>query len=698
MKKALLFFILFLSQTFYSQSDCVDALSVCGNSNISYTPDGFGTQELPESNCGSYEERYSVWYKFTVATAGTLTFAITPNSPSDYDWYVWGPNITCANKGNTIRCSTPGGSGPTGLNMTSTDPYDYFGQPGSNADGWAKYLDVLPGETYYLLINNYSINIAGFSMIWGGTATLASPFNDPALTPNPFIPPGVPNATPTDPNEVIICTDPAVFDFSSLTSGIVNGNSNFIVSYHYSQNEALSGNNAITTPQTVNTTTTYFYSIRYEDPINPNNPMNSCREIGKFKFKQGNIQGKDATLTMCNNNNANTALFDLTTANVFDDPAWTVVKKYYPSMQDLNAGTNEITNPYAYLSSTNVIYVSLTTPQGCSDIAKINLELYAPVQVKDFELKACFIETNPSTGLFDLDKAVVTTPGTGIVTKRYFPSLTDAIDATNEILNATNYIAPNGVVYVRVSDNRQCYTIAKITLKVLPPVKSNVLADKIICMEDKTTLDAGPGFTGYEWSTGATTQSIRDVGVGSYWVKLKTGDCVTLQNVKVYASEQPVITNVDISNNTLNVNVIGGTPEYQYSMDNILWQTSSTFNNVARGTHKVYVKDSYDCEPIVISVLVPNLINLITPNGDGINDAIDYSAMADKQDLVLSIYDRYGVKIHQADKSNGYKWDGTIAGKKIPTGTYWYSLTWNENNKKNTAFKFSGWIAVKNRE
>lgn len=695
MKKTLLLFILLLSQLLYSQSDCIDAIAVCGNSSISYTPNGFGTQELPEGNCGGYEERYSVWYKFTAATAGTLTFAITPNAPSDYDWYLWGPNVTCTNKGNTIRCSTPGGTGPTGLNMTSTDLYDYF----IGADGWAKYLDVLPGETYYLLINNYTTgNTDGFSMIWGGTAILASPFNDPALTPNPFITPGQPNANPSEPNEVIICADPTVFDFSSLTSGIINGNNNFVVTYHNNQNDALSGANEITAPVNVNTTAPYFYRIRYQDPINPNNPINSCTQIGKFKFKQGNIKGKNATLTMCNNNNANTAVFDLTTANVFDNPAFTVTKKYYPSMQDLNTGTNEITNPYAYLSSINIIYVLIETADGCSDIAEINLEFYAPVQVKDIEIKACFIETNPSTGLFDLESAVVTPPGSGTFTKKYFPSLADAVNSTNEITNTQDYIAPNGLVYVRVSDSRQCFNIAKITLTVLPPVKSTILADKIICMEDRTVLDAGPGFDGYEWSTGDTTQSIRDVGVGSYWVKLKTGKCITLQTVKVYASEQPVITNVEISNNILHVNVIGGTPEYQYSIDHINWQSSNTFTNIPRGTHKIYVKDAYDCEPIAISVIVPNLINMITPNGDGINDVIDYSALADKQDLILSIYDRYGNKIYQADKFNDYKWDGTIAGKKVPTATYWYSLTWNENNKKNTLFKFSGWITVKNRE
>ena len=50
-------------------------------------------------------------------------------------------------------------------------------------------------------------------------------------------------------------------------------------------------------------------------------------------------------------------------------------------------------------------------------------------------------------------------------------------------------------------------------------------------------MDAGPGFTSYEWSTGATTQTVNNVGVGIYWVKLKTGECTSVQTVKIYPSE-----------------------------------------------------------------------------------------------------------------------------------------------------------------
>lgn len=134
-------------------------------------------------------------------------------------------------------------------------------------------------------------------------------------------------------------------------------------------------------------------------------------------------------------------------------------------------------------------------------------------------------------------------------------------------------------------------------------------------------------------------------------------------------------------------------------MDNINWQDSNIFTNIARGEAKVYVRDGYKCIPVEINITVPNLINVITPNDDGINDFVDYSALANKQNLEIAIFDRYGYKMFQADKTNGYKWAGTTNGsKKVPTGNYWYSVSWNENNKNSTPIKFSGWIVVKNRE
>ncbi len=150
-------------------------------------------------------------------------------------------------------------------------------------------------------------------------------------------------------------------------------------------------------------------------------------------------------------------------------------------------------------------------------------------------------------------------------------------------------------MYAKVIDTNGCFAVAKINLVVLPPVKSSILKDKTICIENKTDLDAGPGFDEYLWSTGAKTPSIKDVSVGTYWVKLRTGNCITTQIVNVQPSANPVIASIDIHNNTITVNVTGGKSPYQYSLDGIHWQASNTFTGLARGEVKVFVKDFYNC-------------------------------------------------------------------------------------------------------
>lgn len=344
-----------------------------------------------------------------------------------------------------------------------------------------------------------------------------------------------------------------------------------------------------------------------------------------------------------------------------------------------------------------------TGPQGfslnsqCNAISDVSVVTIGKTPVaNDAVIRSCFIESNPSTALFNLTTATVSSQA-GVI-KTYYPSQTDAINGTNEILNPTAYIAPAGVVYVKITDANGCYIIVQVSLIVFAPKYSDVLKDKIICIEDKTTLDAGTGFNGYEWSTGETTQSISNVGVGTYWVKLKTGDCWTTQRVKVYPSEHPVISNIDITNSTITINVIGGTPPYQYSLDEINWQTSNVFSNLPRGEAIVYVKDAYDCVPVSVKITVPNLVNTITPNNDGFNDVIDYSALGYKKNLVFNVYDRYGYKIYEAERIKGYTWDGTKFGRPVPTATYWYSIVWNEDDKKNTLVKYTGWVLVKNRE
>jgi len=484
------------------------------------------------------------------------------------------------------------------------------------------------------------------------------------------------------------CPNPATgfgsVNLTTFNSQFVNTPSNYTFTY-------LQGSTPITNPTNFqfNTNTTVTVIVKDNAGILCDNPD------GKILLVLAPLTLTDKTLTTCNNNKAGTGVFNLNTAAVTDVAGAT--RKYYKTLNDLNAGTNEIANPGTYTSVPGEVYVKVTTPQGCTGTAKITLTFFPETPVKEATLQSCFLQNNITSAVFDLTTANVTTLTNGF-TKKYYTSVADALSGANEIVNPSQYMSVSTAVYVKVTDSNGCFGIAKVNLLVLPPVTSSVLKDKIICIDGRTDLDAGPGFDSYEWSTGATTSSIQGVGVGLYWVKLKTGNCIALQLVKVIASANPVITSIDINNTTVTVNVSGGTPPYKYSLNGTDWQDSNTFTGLHRGEARVFVKDFYNCSPVEVQITVPNLINAITPNGDNVNDFIDYSALAYKKNLVFIVYDRYGNKLYEANKLRNYTWDGTASGKKILTGTYWYSISWNENDKNNTPTKYSGWVLVKNRE
>lgn len=693
MRRILLLFIIMISTFSYGQSDCTSALSVCGNSGISYTPTDSGNVQEDLGGCMSSDEHFSVWYTFTIAEGGTLAFMINPEQNIDYDWAVYGPDVNCADFGNSvdssgnitpIRCNYSGIPGQTGLDLNLIFP--------ATNGPFSGFMNVNAGETYYLVIDNYSASTAGevnFTLDWSGTATLVSAFDDPSIQPNPFVPPGE-----AQNGELTICSSPELFDFSTLSNGIINGNPNFTVTYHLNANDALLAQNPITTPINVTQGVTYFYTISYMDPNDPNSTLNDCNQTGEITFVQGNIVTNNATLTACNNNNAGVGLYNLNDAVVFAGPN-NITQQYYPTMTDLQNGTNEIQNPQLYESAEGTVFVKVTTDAGCTNTAEITLQFLPNITVDDKSLSACFIPSEPSTALFDLTSVEITQQGG--VNLEYYASEQDAIDGNNPIPDPAAFISVSTDIYVKIISQSGCFNIVKMMLTVTPPSYSEVLKDEIVCVENVAKLDAGSGFDAYLWSTGADTSFINNVTVGTYWVDLTKNGCVTRQEVKVIASPVPVITDIKIKDNTLEVIVAGGTQPYEYSLDGVAWQESNFFEGLPRGQNFVYVRDSYNCEPVVLEVTMPNLINVITPNGDGLNDELDYSALSYKKDLNFAIYDRYGNKIFQNSEKNQYKWDGTVnGGKLVPTGTYWYVITW-KNPVTGTPFTYKGWIMVKNR-
>lgn len=96
------------------------------------------------------------------------------------------------------------------------------------------------------------------------------------------------------------------------------------------------------------------------------------------------------------------------------------------------------------------------------------------------------------------------------------------------------------------------------------------------------------------------------------------------------------------------------------------------------------VKDS-----IFITVLKSPIIpNIFSPNGDGINDTWKIKYLDSYPGATVDVFNRYGQQVFH---SNGYakEWDGTLNGKILPIGTYYYMV-----NPKNNKPIISGSVTI----
>ncbi|NER18614.1 gliding motility-associated C-terminal domain-containing protein [Spongiivirga citrea] len=82
----------------------------------------------------------------------------------------------------------------------------------------------------------------------------------------------------------------------------------------------------------------------------------------------------------------------------------------------------------------------------------------------------------------------------------------------------------------------------------------------------------------------------------------------------------------------------------------------------------------------------------ISPDGDGVNDVLVIEATRRRTENHLEIFNRWGVKVYEADGYNN-NWDGTSDGrvtisrdKGLPVGTYFYILEFKDNGERATGY------------
>ncbi|WP_222983623.1 Ig-like domain-containing protein [Flagellimonas meishanensis] len=84
-----------------------------------------------------------------------------------------------------------------------------------------------------------------------------------------------------------------------------------------------------------------------------------------------------------------------------------------------------------------------------------------------------------------------------------------------------------------------------------------------------------------------------------------------------------------------------------------------------------------------------DVINVITPNGDGVHDVLTINGLENYPNNTVKIYNRWGVMVYvtKAYNTNGNVFDGTSEGRvtvdkdnKLPVGTYFYIIDYEDLN------------------
>ncbi|WP_343664921.1 choice-of-anchor L domain-containing protein [Chryseobacterium mucoviscidosis] len=395
---------------------------------------------------------------------------------------------------------------------------------------------------------------------------------------------------------------------------------------------------------------------------------------------------QNATLKLCTT--PSLATFNLNDATPQITTSTTAIVRYYVNQADAVAQNNNYLTA-AQMASYNgtdgqVLYVVVSNGAFCSKTVTLTLRKEAtPVaQLTATKVRICLGESTTLTASNGATYQWTNLSGTG-ATQTVSPTQT------------TTYS-----VYAIGTQGCKSLQPASVTIEVVPAIKST-LSGGMICQGDVINLDAGagPNYT-YLWSNGATSQTISVGTPGTYSVTITNGVCSKVFTTQVIQAVIPEVINVNYNENGTMI-ITASNPSngvLEYSVDNgLTWQNSNTFTNVPRNTViaiRVRVKNTSCVGFLEYFTFV--MQNVITPNGDNINDIIDFRIVNKNKDFKASIFDRYGREVYRESSLQPY-WDGYFQGKRLNTSSYWYQVSFEDPASKKPVVK-TGWILLKNFE
>jgi gliding motility-associated-like protein len=484
-KKIGAFCCILLYQMSFSQGDCASALTICGNTTftgiIKTYPDD--SQFNGHVSCGNFAHSPIIWLKVTIVTGGSFGFVLTPKSvdpKADLNFFVFGPNVTCGDIGQSIRCSY---TSPTEIfsrkNATGLIPGGYGVSRQSNeGNGFLEMLDVKAGESYYIVVMDAGAPFDQFLIDFNGTATIDAP---PEIkTPK----------TLDGSYEAKTCESDGVndfianFDLNDIAAIAVGNQNNVEASFYIRGMDAVkdirrlpNGFRNTESPQKVY--------------IRLTNTVSKCFVVDEFFFTVEQLQTPyPLNIAGCDVNQTGFVHFNLAENDLLlQDNNPNRVVTYHPTASDIITLPKGYVNKAAYQEET--IYAKiLDTKSLCSVFKPFKLIINKTLpNVKPVQLTQCDIGIVPNdTKMFNLSEAsdALTLKDSEFSVKFYVNNL----DAQNDVnpLNFiyTNTTNPQTIIAKVTNKTTACYAFTTVDLKVN---KGTTLTQTLEKCDDNATAD-----------------------------------------------------------------------------------------------------------------------------------------------------------------------------------------------------------------
>ena len=135
----------------------------------------------------------------------------------------------------------------------------------------------------------------------------------------------------------------------------------------------------------------------------------------------------------------------------------------------------------------------------------------------------------------------------------------------------------------------------------------------------------------------------------------------------------------DLHDATVEIFTTGGTAPFTYTLGTYT-SDSSIFINLNPGIYSAVVTDANGCSNEVSEIIVPEseldclrIPNVITPNGDGVNDEWIIENIEIFPEAHIYVYNRWGQLLYHG-RGDGKRWDGSYRGHFVPSGVYMYII------------------------